>query len=123
MWLIDELVEQHIARAQRKGDFDNLPGQGKKLELEDDSHIPEQLRTGYRLLKNSGFLPPELELRNEAVVLSNLMKTLNPNDSEWVKQAQHLVLLEFRLQSRNIDTTFLQGEWRQRLGEKLSGGK
>lgn len=60
MWLLDQWAERHIIEAQRKGEFDNLPGRGEPLILDDDSHVPAELRAGYRLLKNAGCLPPEL---------------------------------------------------------------
>ncbi len=63
MWLLDQWAERHILDAQAKGEFDNLPGSGEPLTLDDDSHVPAELRAGYRLLKNAGCLPPELEQR------------------------------------------------------------
>ena len=57
---IMSLVDLRIAEAAAKGEFDNLLGAGKPLELDDDSHVPEEERAAYRLLKNSGFVPPEL---------------------------------------------------------------
>ncbi len=72
MWLLDQWAERHILDAQTKGEFDNLPGSGEPLTLDDDSHVPAELRAGYRLLKNAGCLPPELEQRREAVALADL---------------------------------------------------
>lgn len=57
MWLLDQWAERHIIEAQRKGEFDNLPGRGEPLILDDDSHVPAELRAGYRLLKNADCLP------------------------------------------------------------------
>ena len=54
------LVDLRIAEATAKGEFENLPGAGRPLDLDDDSHVPEEERAAYRLLKNSGFVPPEL---------------------------------------------------------------
>lgn len=65
MWLIDKLAEQHIAKAMERGELDNLQGQGRPLQLDDDRDVPEHLRAAYRLLKNAGYLPPELELKRE----------------------------------------------------------
>lgn len=65
MWLLDQWAERHITEAQSKGEFDNLPGSGEPLILDDDSHVPPELRAGYRLLKNAGCLPPELEQRRK----------------------------------------------------------
>lgn len=37
MWLLDQWAERHITEAQSKGEFDNLPGSGEPLILDDDS--------------------------------------------------------------------------------------
>lgn len=52
MLLVDQWVEKHIKDAQEKGDFDNLPGNGQPLSLDDDSAVPEDLRVAFRILKN-----------------------------------------------------------------------
>ncbi|MCK7495402.1 MAG: DUF1992 domain-containing protein [Comamonadaceae bacterium] len=59
--LLDALVEQRIARAIAEGAFDDLPGAGKPLILDGDRLIPEDLRVAYRVLKNAGYIPPEIE--------------------------------------------------------------
>ena len=51
------IAEERITQAGQAGAFDNLPGQGRPLVFEDDSHIPEELRMAYKLLKNSDYLP------------------------------------------------------------------
>lgn len=58
--LLDALCERHIAAAAERGEFDDLPGSGEPLKLEDDALVPEELRAAYRLLKNAGYLPPEI---------------------------------------------------------------
>jgi hypothetical protein len=61
----EQIVEERIRRAQREGAFDDLPGTGQPLELADDSNIPEDLRLAYKVLKNAGCVPPEIELKKE----------------------------------------------------------
>ena len=56
----EKIVEQRIKEAMEKGEFDNLPGKGRPIPLEDDSHVPEDLRLAYKVLKNADCLPPEL---------------------------------------------------------------
>lgn len=51
MWLLDQWAERHILDAQRQGEFDDLPGSGQPLKLDDDSHVPPELRAAYRMLK------------------------------------------------------------------------
>ena len=68
------IVEERILEAQRAGAFDNLPGKGKPLELEDLSWVPEDLRVGYIVLKNAHVLPPEAELLKDIHILEDLLK-------------------------------------------------
>lgn len=76
MWWIAELAERRIAEAQRDGAFDNLPGLGAPLPDDGiDALVPEHQRLAYRVLKNSGYLPPELENHRDAVELALLLAT------------------------------------------------
>ncbi len=72
--LFQRLAEQRILEAQRRGDFDDLPGKGKPLELEDLSWVPDELRIGYIVLRNAHVLPPEAELLKEIHTLEDLLK-------------------------------------------------
>lgn len=55
------LAERKIQEAMAEGQFDNLPGQGRPQVMEDLSHLPEDLRLTYMILKNSGHLEAEVE--------------------------------------------------------------
>jgi hypothetical protein len=68
------IAEERIREAQREGAFDNLPGSGKPLVLEDLSMVPEDLRMSYHILKNAQVLPPEAELLKEIHTLQDLLK-------------------------------------------------
>ena len=72
--LFRRLAEQRILEAQRRGEFDDLPGKGKPLELEDLSWVPDELRIGYMVLKNAHVLPPEAELLKDIHTLEDLLK-------------------------------------------------
>src|ERR1700753_1690388 len=61
MKLLDALVEQRIAAAVARGEFDDLPGAGAPLALDDDALVPEEVRVANRILKNAGFVPPAVE--------------------------------------------------------------
>lgn len=61
----EKIVEERIMKAQKEGAFEDLPGAGRPLPMEDDRHIPEDLRLAYKVLKNADCLPPELEVRKE----------------------------------------------------------
>lgn len=119
MWPIDEWAEKHIAEAQQRGDFDALPGSGKPLCLDDDSHVPESLRAGYRLLKNAGCLPPELEQRREAVTLSNVLRSLSREHPDYIPLSKRLALLELRLLQAGMDTAFLREEYAEAFAARF----
>ena len=76
--VIQSIAERRIEESMAKGDFDDLPGRGKPLELEDDSHVPPELRMAYKVLRNAGCVPPELAERKE---ISNLADMLEHCDS------------------------------------------
>ena len=78
------IVEQRIQEALKRGDFDDLPGKGKPLPIEDDSMVPDELRLAYKILKNAGCLPPELELQKEIRQMEDLLKDL-PDEKERYK--------------------------------------
>ncbi|EMX8900667.1 DUF1992 domain-containing protein [Enterobacter bugandensis] len=120
MWLLDQWAERHIRDAQIKGDFDNLPGSGEPLELEDDSHIAPELRAGYRLLKNAGCLPPELEQRREAVEVVDLLKGIRQDDPRHKELSRRLALIELKLRQAGMSTEFLHGEYGEILMKKIN---
>ena len=62
---LERVAEKRINEAIQRGEFDNLPGSGEPLNLEDDRQIPDDLRLAYKVLRNADCLPPELELKKE----------------------------------------------------------
>ncbi|WBU49770.1 DUF1992 domain-containing protein [Kosakonia pseudosacchari] len=120
MWLLDQWAERHILDAQQKGEFDNLPGSGEPLLLDDDSHVPEELRAGYRLLKNAGCLPPELEYRKEAVMLVDLLNSVQRDHPDFQLLHRRLSLLEMKLRQAGLSTDFLRGDYAGKLQQKMN---
>jgi hypothetical protein len=90
------VAEERIREAQREGAFDNLPGKGKPLELEDQSLIPEDLRMSYHILKNAHVLPPKAELQKEIQTLQDLLKYVE-DESERTAMAKEIEWKMIRL--------------------------
>lgn len=120
MWLLDQWAERHILDAQRKGDFENLEGSGQPLILDDDSHVPAELRVGYRMLKNAGCLPPEIEQRKEAIKLAGLLNTVVQGSTDYLDYSRRLALLELKLQQAGSSTDFLHGDYAHRLVQNIN---
>ncbi len=61
MLTLELIAERKIAEAAAQGEFDNLPGAGQPLDLEEDPFVPEDQRMANRILRNAGFVPKEVE--------------------------------------------------------------
>ena len=94
--MIDQIVEQRIQEAMVRGDFDNLPGAGRPLALDDDALVPEELRLAYRILKNAGFVPPEIETLREIGDLERCIDALSEGEARS-QAVRKLHLLRMRL--------------------------
>ena len=79
MLLLDYLAEEKIRDAIEAGAFDNLPGAGKPLALDDDRLVPEDLRVAYRILKNAGLVPREIEARKHTLSVNVLVAAIFDN--------------------------------------------
>jgi hypothetical protein len=89
MDIFNKIAERRILEAIQNGEFDNIEGMGKPFAFEDDTFIPDDLRMAYRILKNAGCVPPEIELRNEIINLSALINNLD-DDKKRLKKLREL---------------------------------
>jgi hypothetical protein len=95
---LQRLAESKIRAAMERGEFDDLPGRGKPLVLEDLSGVPAELRMGFKLLRNAGCLPPELEARREAARLGALIATTgDPEERRRLSGLRAEAELRYRL--------------------------
>jgi DnaJ family protein C protein 28 len=58
----DEIVERQIAEAQERGEFDDLPGKGKPLDLMENPFADPGWRMAYKILQDHGFTLDWIEL-------------------------------------------------------------
>jgi hypothetical protein len=59
---IESAIEQKIREAIARGEFDNLSGSGKPLDLDAYFNTPEDLRMAYSILKSNDFVPEEVDI-------------------------------------------------------------
>ena len=86
MDILAKIAEQKIREAIERGELDNLPFHGIPIIPEDLSGVPESLRMGYKIMKNAGMLPPEMQLKKEMVSLQQLLDACEDDDEK--KQIQ-----------------------------------
>jgi hypothetical protein len=100
------VAEQKIREAMKEGAFDNLPGAGKPLVPEDLSHIPEEMRMAYKILKNSGHLEPENAKKN--ISLDKELSDNNPEEGIAGRRLRKLgVLMRRTRKARGQDANAL----------------
>lgn len=90
----EKIVEERIRQSQKKGEFDNLLGAGKPLEIEDISCIPKDLRLAYKMLKNADCVPPEIEIKKEIRSTEALLENLTDEKQKYktLKKLNYLIL-------------------------------
>jgi hypothetical protein len=95
----DWVAEQKILEALARGELDDLPGAGRPLALDDDALVPQDLRLAYRILKNAGFVPPEVEARREIAELERLLyEGAALDETARARAAKKLALLRTRIE-------------------------
>ena len=98
MFAFQKIIEKRIQDAQNNGDFDNLPGKGKPIDLEDDRNIPEDLRLTYKILRNADCLPPELQLKKEIRTMEDMLDGI-PDEKE---KFRHIKKINYKIMQLNM---------------------
>ena len=101
--MLDFLVEKRLEEAVSRGELANLPGEGRPLALDDDALVPEDLRAAYRILKNAGYVPPEVQALTEIAQLEALVSNEGEDVAARSKAARKLALLRTRIENRYYD--------------------
>lgn len=83
---------------KRSGEFENLPGQGKPIDLTEYFNTPEDVRVAQAMLKNAGMVPAELELLQEILALK---ETISSSTDEE-KKARYCQILEDKQLQYNL---------------------
>ena len=98
--IIQTIAERKIQQAMAEGTLADLSHwKNKPLPPDDMANVPADLRMGYRLLKNAGYLPEELALHKEITRLEQLLETC-ADEKEKVRQLKKIGCLKTKLESR-----------------------
>src|SRR5687768_552376 len=97
--MLDHIAEQKIVEAIARGELDGLPGEGRPLDLGDDALVPEGLRLAYRILKNAGFVPAEVDDLKQVEQLEALVSGADVDAETRSRAARKLALLRTRIEA------------------------
>lgn len=117
----EAIVEERIKQAQQRGEMDNLPGQGKPLPRE-DIDFSNEFRLAYKILKNAGFLPPEVELKKDISAMEQLLDAVEPGSAEQerVRKKLNLLLTRMGMMQNTRRTIFIPEQYRNSLINRIS---
>ena len=115
------IAEQKIAQAMKEKDFNSPKWKNKPLPLDDDRFVPEDLKMAYKVLKNSGYLPPEIEERKEIKKVEDLIAKTE-DEHERVKQMKKLSVLLMKVEAKRPSGTNIatQDDYYRKVVEKIT---
>ena len=94
----DKIVEELIKKAQERGEFDNLPGKGKPIDLTEYFEMPEDIRVAQSVLKNAGMTSPEVSLLKEIAELRQILgAVVDEEKKDDIKKRIQEKQIEFNL--------------------------
>ena len=115
------IAERRIAQAIEDGTLTTDSWKNKPLPLDDDAFVPDDLKMAYKILKNSGFVPPEIETRKEIQNLEDLISQTE-DEHQRVRQMKKLNVLMMKLDSQRAKSSSIENdeEYYRRIVEKVS---
>lgn len=117
MQAFDSIAEQRIREALALGELEGLPGEGKPLDLDDDRLVPQELRMVYRILRNAGYVPPEVQtLKDIAELEREILAISGEQRSQAMKK---LRLLAMQVNASRAGSLQLEADYYDRLMQRL----
>jgi len=118
----EAIVEERIKKAQKKGEFDNLPGSGKPICFE-APNVPDELRMAHKILKNAGFLPPEIEVKKQISQTRELLDSIEaegPEKTTVQKRLNYLLTKLDTLRGASCTAALARDQYKNQMIKKLS---
>ncbi|GFP90801.1 Dnaj homolog subfamily c member 28 [Phtheirospermum japonicum] len=124
---IINVVEQRVWHAMEEGQFENLPGKGKPLDLNSNPHADPSEDTLYRILNKNGCAPEWVELNKEIrnriagwrIALQKAwMHKGGHDDSKWHESSEAL-----KLQLHDLNNKVFHYNLIVPFGRQMSGFK
>ena len=103
------IAERKISKAIREGQLDSKEWKNKPLPVTNDYMVPEELRMAYKILKNAGYLPPEIETKKKIQQTEDLLATCE-DECTRVKQIKKLNYLVMKMNTMNGHTVNIESQ-------------
>jgi hypothetical protein len=116
------IAERRIAQAIKDGTLNTESWKNKPLPLDKvDAFVPDDLKMAYKILKNSGFVPPEVETRKEVQRLEDLIAATE-DEHLRLKQMKKLNVLMMKLDAQRSRPSSIQNDdgYYKKVVEKIT---
>ena len=108
------------SQALEAGAFDNLPGAGRPLPDEDDmSLVPAEQRAAWRILRNAGYIPPEIALHKEAVDIALQLASADCPEAQCAGLQERLLRINLALSEAGRASLGVPADYAEKLTRKL----
>ncbi len=98
--LLEDHIGRSLAESEASGELRTARNWGQPLDLGDGyEQTPVELRMGYKILKDAGVVPPEVELMREIEALGLRLQTLAEGE-EATALRQHIADKRLQLSMR-----------------------
>jgi hypothetical protein len=118
----ETLIEQRIREATARGEFDDLPGAGQPMQLDDDLLVPEEVRVAHRILKNAGYVPPEahqISEINQLIALAGRAE-LSAEEGEAASRRLRALMIQMELSGRPLAAAQAWHDYQQALSKRMA---
>jgi hypothetical protein len=118
---IRRIAERKISEAIQQGLLDTQNWRNRSLPMTNDNLVPEELRMAYKILKNAGYLPPEIEAKKEIQAIEDLLSACE-DEYTRLKQIKKLNYLVLKLNIMKGDAVSIesQEEYYRKIVERIS---
>jgi hypothetical protein len=115
------IAERKISEAIQKGHLDIEGWRNRPLPMNYDNMVPEEFRMAHKILKNAGYLPPEIEMKKEIQQIEDMLAACDEEHTR-VKQMKKLNFLvqKLNIMKGNSVSIVSQEEYYQRIVERIS---
>ncbi|MBU0908942.1 MAG: DUF1992 domain-containing protein [Proteobacteria bacterium] len=121
MFLLTRIAERKISQAIEDGSLDFAKWKNVPLPQDDDPLVPDDLKIAYKMLKNDGYVPPEIEAKKEIQTLEELISRTE-DEHVRLKQMKKLNVLLMKMEASRKTPTNLaaQDDYYRKVVERIS---
>jgi hypothetical protein len=121
MDLLTRIAERKISQAIEDGSLNFAKWKNMPLPKDDDPLVPDDLKIAYKMLKNAGYLPPEIEAKKEIQTLEEMIARTE-DEHVRLKQMKKLNVLLLKLETTRKSPTNLaaQDDYYRKVVERIS---